>query len=151
MGIAGLAAMLALAASGASGAPPEQALPATPAGLVAADSARFDAMVRRDIPALSDALADELVYVHSSSIRQSKAEQLRDLERGTAVYERIEARAQEPSIYGQTGLIQGVAAFTTAGVAGPSTFTLRYTDVYVLRAGRWQMVAWHCTRMPEGK
>jgi hypothetical protein len=145
-----LAGALALAASAASAASVQQAT-ATPASLVAADRARFDAMVRRDIPALGQVLADELVYVHSSSVRQSKAEQLRDMEKGAAVYQRIDARDQEPAIYGQTGLIQGVATFTTAGGGGQSTFTLRYTDVYVLRDGRWQMVAWHCTRMPEAQ
>ena len=44
------------------------------ASLLDADARRFQAMVDRDIPALNRALADELVYVHSSSTRQNKSE-----------------------------------------------------------------------------
>lgn len=120
------------------------------AGLVEADSQRFQAMVRRDIPALKRALADELVYVHSSSAKQSKREHIGDIESGRAVYQRIDVQEQIPSIYGNTGVIQGIATFTTGG-RGDSTFTLRYTAVYLKRDGHWQLVAWHCTRMPPAK
>ena len=30
----------------------------------------------------------------------------------------------------------------------PATFKIRYTDVWVNRGGKWQMVAWHSTRVP---
>ena len=121
---------------------------ATAAGLVAADSARFRAMVDRDMPALERGLADELVYVHSMSLRQTKAEHLLDVKAGRAIYLKIDVREQEPYLYGSTGVIHGVATFMTGGER-KSTFTLRYTDVYVRRDGRWQMVAFSCSRMPE--
>lgn len=120
----------------------------SPAGLVEADTRRFQAMVGRDIPALDRALASELVYVHSSSGRQSKAEHLGDTASGKAVYLRIDVKEQAPSLYGEVGLIQGVATFTT-GTAPDAPFTLRYTDMYIWRDGRWQMVAWACSRIPE--
>jgi hypothetical protein len=157
-----LATVLALAfgllvGAGASNAPvaAEPAAAATrrlspaEANLLDADSRRFLAMVNRDVPALNLLLADELVYVHSSSTRQSKSEHIHDTEMGRAIYRRIDAREQEPHVYGQTGVIQGVATFATGAEGRESTFTLRYTDVYVRREGRWQMVAWHCTRMPD--
>jgi len=118
-------------------------------GLVAADTARFQAMVGRDMKTLELLLADELVYIHSSSTRQSKSEHLHDIETGTALYKRIDAKEQVPSIYGNTGLIQGVAVFTTGGGGREITSTLRYTSVYVRRQGRWQMVSFSCSRIPE--
>jgi hypothetical protein len=118
-------------------------------GLVAADTARYQAMVGRDVKALELLLADELVYIHSSSTRQSKSEHLHDIEMGSAVYKRIDTKEQVPSIYGNTGLIQGVAIFTTGGGGREITFTLRYTSVYVRRQGRWQMVSFSCSRIPE--
>ncbi|MGA3158736.1 MAG: nuclear transport factor 2 family protein [Steroidobacteraceae bacterium] len=119
------------------------------ASLLDADSRRFRAMVDRDIPALNRALADELVYVHSSSTRQNKSEHIHDTEVGRAVYRHIEIKEQQPHIYGEVGVIQGVATFATGAEGHESTFALRYTDVYVKRDGRWQMVAWHCTRIPD--
>jgi ketosteroid isomerase-like protein len=120
------------------------------ASLADADLRRFRAMVSRDVAALSRLLADELVYVHSSSTRQSKTEHIHDTEVGRAVYRDIKVQEQEPRVYHmRTGVIQGIATFTTESDGHESTFTLRYTDVYILRDGRWQMVAWHCTRIPD--
>jgi hypothetical protein len=145
-------ALLVSAAPQAEAPLPEQAKHWSRAetDLARADRERFRAMVDRDISRLSLALADELVYVHSSSTRQSKSEHLHDTEVGRAVYRNIEIKVQEPRLYnGRTGVIQGIAAFTTGADGHESAFTLRYTDVYVMRDGRWQMVAWHCTRMPD--
>jgi hypothetical protein len=107
-------------------------------------------MTERDLPSLRLVLADELVYIHSSSTRQSKSEHLGDLERGVANYRRIDVKEQVPYVYGNTGLIQGVATFTT-GPAGSESApsTLRYTSVYVKRHGRWQMVAFSCSGFPR--
>ncbi len=117
-------------------------------GLLATESARFAAMVAGDIPAIEASLADELVYVHSSSVVQGKSEIVRDIENGKAAYRRIDIQEQAPAVYGKVGVINGVARFTTAGGGRETSFLLRYTDVYLRRGGRWQMVAWHCTRMP---
>jgi len=118
------------------------------AELVATDLARYKAMTERDVPTLEKLLADELVYIHSSSTRQSKSEHLGDLKAGKANYNKIAVKQQTPSIYGAIGIIQGIAEFTTGG-ARESKFTLRYTSVYVKRDGRLQMVAFSCSRIPE--
>ena len=139
-----LAAGLVVATLGlsAAAAEPARGLSKQEAGLVDADSARFHAMVARDIPALDRLLADELVYVHSSSTRQSKSEHLDDIRTGNATYARIEPREQVPFLYGKTGIIQGVAASQVTSV-------LRYTSVCVQRQGRWQMAAFACSRVPD--
>lgn len=129
----------------ASSAETSKPLSKAESGLVAADTARYQAMVSRDVKALNLLLADELVYIHSSSTRQSKSEHLGDIER-MGPYRRIDAKEQVPYVYGDTGLIQGVAMFTTAAEV---PFTLRYTSVYVKRQRRWQMVAFSCSRIPE--
>jgi hypothetical protein len=126
-----------------------RSLSAEEASLLEVDLRRFHAMVDRGIPELERTLTDELVYVHSSSTRQSKDELVRDIATGKAVYRRIDVKEQQPRVYGQTGVIEGIASFTTGTESHETTFTLRYTDVYVQRDGRWQMVAWHCTRIPD--
>lgn len=156
--IAGLIISLGLVLPGAAAMRPAAVVTADPASaartaaenrLLQADARHFRDMVNHDVAALKLDLADELVYVHSSSVRQSKHELLHDIEVGRAIYRHIEIRAQEPRLYGRVGIIQGVAAFVTGPETHASTFVLRYTDVYVRRDGRWQMVAWHCTRIPD--
>src|SRR5262245_43869399 len=48
--------------------------------IIAADDRRFQAMVKQDWAALSSALADDLVYVHSSARVESKKEHVSNLQ-----------------------------------------------------------------------
>ena len=48
--------------------------------------------------------------------------------------------------FGDTAVVTGRTTVTT-GDASPETLRLRFTDVFVRRAGRWQVVASHATRV----
>ena len=104
-----LAALMSVGLLSAVAAESQEKLSNAEAELVAIDSARYKAMTERDVPTLEKMLADELVYIHSSSTRQSKSEHLGDLKAGKANYNKIDVREQTPSIYGDVGIIQGVA------------------------------------------
>lgn len=49
-------------------------------------------------------------------------------------------------VYGDTGIVTGRTNVTTGG-ANPVSITLRFTDVFVRRDGRWQVVASQATRL----
>jgi hypothetical protein len=49
-------------------------------------------------------------------------------------------------IFGDAAVVTGRTTVATGG-ASPVTLTLRFTDVFVRRAGRWQVVASHATRL----
>ena len=51
-------------------------------------------------------------------------------------------------LYGDTAIVTGRTKATANG-ATPQTVTLRFTDVFVRRNGRWVVVASHATRLPE--
>jgi ketosteroid isomerase-like protein len=46
-------------------------------------------------------------------------------------------------------VVTGIARVQVLSGGQPVTFRMRYTDVYVKRGNRWQMVAWQATRMPQ--
>lgn len=48
--------------------------------------------------------------------------------------------------FGDAAVVTGRTRVTTGG-ANPGTLTLRFTDVFVRRDGRWQVVASHATRL----
>jgi ketosteroid isomerase-like protein len=50
--------------------------------------------------------------------------------------------------YGDTAIVTGRTKATVSGAA-PVTVTLRFTDVFVRRDGRWIAVASHATRLAE--
>jgi uncharacterized protein (TIGR02246 family) len=49
--------------------------------------------------------------------------------------------------YGDTAIATGRTTVTTRGDS-PQTIRLRFTDVFVRRDGRWQVVASHATQIP---
>jgi ketosteroid isomerase-like protein len=51
-------------------------------------------------------------------------------------------------VFGDTAVVTGRTVVTgAAGAAGEETVGLRFTDVFVRRAGRWKAVASHATRL----
>jgi len=134
-GLALLAALALLGSVGCAGSVGSREAGASAAGTPGVSAAglvegvergRFVAMVAVDRPKLERMLADSLRYCHSSGRCETKAEFLASLLSGQMKYRSIEAQ--------QAG--------------EPLSLRLSFTDVYELRGGIWQMVAWQSTRLP---
>lgn len=128
-------------------APPSPAPVKTVAGLLAADETRYKAMAAHDVDTVNKLLGDELVYVHSRGEVQDKAGHFGDFAAGKARYNHIDIKEAQGRVYGDVGVIHGVADFYEGNRPKPGT--LRYTDIYVWRDQRWQMITFHCTRLGE--
>ena len=115
----------------------------------AAELARFKAMTGGDLKALEAALGDDLVYTHSSAQVDTKASYVDSIRTGKLKYVTIEPRDIQVRVYGTTAVITAAAAITSISNGQTLNNQLRYTDVWVLRDGRWQMVGWQSTRMPQ--
>ncbi len=113
------------------------------------DAERFDAMIRGDAAALEGLLADDLVYTHASGKVDSKASFLDDVKGGQLRYKVIRPEDPKLSVYGDTAVATGLAAFEVNNHGQELNMRLRYTDVWVKRGGKWQMVAWQSTRLPN--
>ena len=114
------------------------------------EARRFEAMVRGDSAALDDILSDDLGYTHATGVYETKAEFLAKLKSGQLKYESFTPEDMLVRIYGMTGVVTGVARVKVQIKGEPLSFQLRFTDVYVKQGGRWQMVAWQATRLPQG-
>ena len=110
--------------------------------------ARFEAQVKGDINKVKLFLADELKYTHTTGKTETKEEFLTALSSGLK-YLAIEPSQLEVKVYGQTAVITGQAAIKVESNGQQFSFKIKYTDVYVLREKRWQMVAWQSTRLPD--
>lgn len=91
-------------------------------------------------------LAPEWSVIHINAAVISKAEALEMCKAPRAPLE--EAKMDDLSIraFGDAAVVTGRTTVTTGG-ANPNTLSLRFTDVFVRRAGRWQVVASHATRL----
>ncbi len=113
------------------------------------DRRRMEAMCTRDIPALNSVLADDLVYTHSSARVDTKQSLIGGMESGATVYTSIEPSEVRAQDLGDAVVLTGVARISVSASGRPLTFGVRFTDVYANRDGRWQLVAWQSTRLPE--
>ena len=115
----------------------------------AADLARFTAQTSNDFAALGQLLADDLIYTHSSAAVDGKASFIESMRSGTVKYESIEPRDVQVRVYGNTAVITGAGRFRVTARGEKLDNQLRYTNVWVLRDGRWQMVSWQSTKIPQ--
>lgn len=117
--------------------------------VVAAEKARFEAQVTKNADALNQLLADDLVYVHSNGNVDNKQTYIQSIKDGNSTYNSIDVQEQKIRLYGKTAIVNGICYIKRPLVDGKNNdLKLRYTDAYVKKGGRWQMVAWQSFRMP---
>jgi len=114
---------------------------------------RFKAQESNDFAALERLLADDLVYSHSSGAVDSKASYIESLKSGKTRYLKIVSEEIKPHVAGDIILLHGRATVTletnTNGQKGENVLKLSYLDVWQKRGGKWQMIAWQSTRLPQ--
>jgi hypothetical protein len=110
---------------------------------------RMQAMMDADAETLNRVLADELTYVHTTAKLDSKESFIGALSSGDLNYESITSTESQVRIYGDTAVVTGNGDVRVTSGGRHNTFSISYTDVWALRDGHWQMVAWHATRPPE--
>ena len=113
------------------------------------DKKRMLAMATKDIATLDAILADDLVYTHSSARLDTKQSLIANMKSGATVYALVdpsEVRAQD---VGDAVILTGVARIKVSSNGNDLDFRVRFTDAYAKRTGRWQMVAWQSTRLPD--
>jgi uncharacterized protein (TIGR02246 family) len=109
---------------------------------------RYRAMADRDVAALDALLADELVYTHSSSARDSKSSYLEALRAGRLDYERIEHPEEEILVSGDTAVVVGRMQATVLVNGARRSLDSATLAVWVRRDGRWQLLAYQSTPRP---
>ena len=92
---------------------------------------------QRDIPVLKEILADDFVDVSYQGRLRNKADHLA----ATLAPSKSRQTLEELKVrfYGDTGIVNGLDVTVTQD--GSATYKVRFTDVFVKRAGRWQAVS----------
>ena len=110
---------------------------------------RMHAMMDADAETLNRVLADDLTYIHTTAALDSKESFIGALSSGALNYESIASTEAQVRVYGDTAVVTGNGDVRVTSNGRQNRFSIRYTDVYAQRDGRWQMVAWQATRMPQ--
>jgi ketosteroid isomerase-like protein len=113
------------------------------------DRKRMTAMAEKDIRALNDLIADDLVYTHSSARLDTKQSLIGNMESGATVYTSVAPSNVKAQDLGDTVVLTGECRISVNSGGKPNSFGVRFTDIYANRGGKWQMVAWQSTRLPD--
>src|SRR5205823_8190148 len=112
---------------------------------------RSRAMIEGDLETLKPLLAEDLTYTHSSGAADGKVSLLEHLASGRLKYSRMDRSDERVRLYGDTAVVTGRASVEAESPAtGPIRLRILFLDVWARQPdGRWQMVAWQSTRLPE--
>ncbi len=113
------------------------------------DKKRMTAMAQKDLAALNELLSDDLVYTHSSARLDTKQSLIGAMESGSTVYTSVVPSDVKAQDLGNTVVLTGSCRISVNAGGRPNSFGVRFTDVYANKGGRWQMVTWQSTRLPE--
>lgn len=120
------------------------------AQVLAFEDARFAAMTRADTAWLHDALAEELTYVHTTARTETKAQFLAAIGSGAIRYWLLAPTERRVRLLGSNAAaVSGLARVRVDSGGERREFAIRYLSVYRHSGGRWQLLAWQSTRLPE--
>ena len=117
--------------------------------IIELDRKRMTAMAEKDIATLNAVLADDLIYTHSSARLDTKQSLIGNMESGSTVYNSVEPSDVKAQDLGSAVVLTGVARIRVTSGGKPNAFAVRFTDVYANKGGKWQMVTWQSTRLPD--
>lgn len=109
---------------------------------------RFRAMVEADRAALEALLADDLVYIHTTGVIDTKSSLIDSVVSGAIDYTRLVPTDTTLRFAGNAAIITGSADLGV--IAGGKTHeaSIRFTEVYVDAGDGWRLVSWQSTRVP---
>ena len=113
------------------------------------DKQRMEAMAKKDIAALNALISDDLVYTHSTARLDTKQSLIGNMESGSTVYTSVVPSDVKAQDLGDTVVLTGSCRIGVMSQGRPNSFGVRFTDVWANKGGKWQMVTWQSTRLPE--
>lgn len=116
-----------------------------------AECALYEAMIANDGAALAELTSNDLVYVHSTSVPETKAEWLTGVARGLYDYKTIRSRGVTIRNFGEAAVMHGIVDMSVATGGRPDELLhLRFVLVWVREAGhQWRLMLRQTTRIPE--
>jgi hypothetical protein len=117
--------------------------------IVGRESELYKAMLAFDYLALDGLLSDEVSYIHSTAVVETKAEYFAGLRGGLYEYGAIEILSAHTRIFDGVAMTTGVMEMLV-GANGSEKGTIRLQHVLIWRqeAGAWRLLLRQATRIP---
>jgi hypothetical protein len=115
--------------------------------LIALERGWNDAFYKHDVTFIERLLADEFIATYDDGTRGDKQ---KELALAAGFNQQVESAIQDDfivKVYRDTAVVWFTLNIVGVRQGQRSTLTLRYTDVWVFRDGRWQCVSTQSTRV----
>ncbi len=119
------------------------------AEIVRLEEERYAAMLSKDVTALERLLDEDLVYMHSSGISDTKESYLRGLKDGVWDYLRISRTEQTVKVKGDIALVFNRLAISIKVRGVLKELDNRALAVWVRRDGAWRFLALQSGAVPK--
>ena len=113
------------------------------------EQARFKAQVEQNGTALQSLLHNDLYYLHSNGLIETKADFIASVNSGKITYQEMFPIERALKRFGKTAIITGLVLVRGSYQGQSFSITLYYTSVYRKEDGRWQLLNWQSTRKPD--
>jgi len=115
-----------------------------------AEDARFAAQMSADVAAMQRLFGEDLVYIHSSALVDTKASFIESIRSGNVKYRSMKRGDAKVRTYGCIAIITASADFEVTARGQDLSLHLLYHAVWAKRAAGVQFVSWQATRnMPN--
>jgi len=105
------------------------------------------AEIKKDYAAVEKILASDWVGIDYDGQVVFRAQAIADLRSGSSTLQSEDISDMKVRVYGNTAIVTGKDAEKSTDRGKDSSGTYVWTDVFVLRDGRWQVVASQSTRL----
>ena len=112
-----------------------------------AEDSRYAAQTKSDFDALERLYGDDLVYVHSTAVVDSKASYI-ERQRSGLHYRAMRRSNVSVRVYGCLAIITGDGTFDVTRKGQDSTVELLFHSIWVKRGPDVQFVSWQATPAP---
>jgi len=125
------------------------ASPGDPAPVLAAEDARFTAMVAADTGDMRRWFADDLVYVHSTGQVESRDQLIESITSGRTRYVAVTPIERQVVALGSAAaMVRGRGRFQVTAGGNALDLQIRYLAVYGKQDGVWRLRSWQSLRNP---
>ena len=117
----------------------------------ATEDERIAAYLSGNVAPLQKIFADEMEYVHSSGISDTKAKVIENFTSGDVKISKFDREGKKIQQVGSVVVATGIAHVELTTKGKEAKFSLRYAAVYAKRAGAWQIFFYQATRLPKAE
>lgn len=113
------------------------------------DNERIQAIQKSDTAFIERVYADDYVVIGANGTVRSKAQVIADFKSGALKVESLKDDDLKVRVYGKTAVLTGRSTTKVKDKGQDISGQSLFTRVYVKRAGQWQFVTHHISRIPQ--